>query len=121
MTIVLFVSAFWHGIHPGYYVTFMSVPLLVLADTRMKNAVKPHLTTKQKYIYDWLHWFFLFRAFEYLGVGFMMLKLDLIWSVYKSLYFIGHIFLFFFLMVPFFIPKKIVSHHSEEQVSSKTD
>ena len=103
---MLFVSAFWHGVHPGYYVTIMSVPLMILAETQMGKLIKPHLNAKQLYYYDWLSWFCLFRTFEYLSVGFIMLKLDVVWTIFKSNYFIGHIIMVLFAVVPMFIPKK---------------
>ena len=106
MFLLLFVSAFWHGVHPGYYLTFLSVPMVVIAETRMTNAVKPYLNKSQLDWWYWITWFCLYRSFEYLGVGFMLLRLESIWKVWTRMYFIGHIFILLFIALPFFIPRK---------------
>ena len=106
MFILLFVSAFWHGIHPGYYATFLSVPFVVLAETRMIEVIKPYLDAKHVYWLDWITCFCLYRSFEYLGVGFMLLKLESIWKVWTKMFFIGHFFIFLFILLPIVIPKK---------------
>lgn len=39
-----FLSAFWHGFYPGYYLTFMSVPLFQNLERAIKEKVgMPHL------------------------------------------------------------------------------
>eukprot|EP00794_Sanderia_malayensis_P009066 gene9066-10034_t len=121
MTIVLFVSAFWHGVHPGYYVTFMSVPLLALADGGMRRAIAPYLNERQRYVYDWINWFLLYRMMEYLGVGFMMLKIDVIWKIFKSVYFAGHVFLVVLIVVAALIPKKKLNYQHERRDITKTN
>ena len=55
MFLLLFVSAFWHGVHPGYYLTFLSVPLVVMAETGMISLLKPYLNEKQSYWLDLGH------------------------------------------------------------------
>lgn len=107
MTLVLFVSAFWHGVYPGYYVTFMSVPLMIFSDNQMCMMVRPYLKSeKQLYYFEWARWFLLYRIYEYLSVGFIMLKLDVVWKVYKQNYFIGHILMLIVSIIPFILPKK---------------
>lgn len=109
MFTTLFVSAFWHGVAPGYYLTFLCVPLVVIAEVRMEKAIKPYLSPKLCYYYDWLSWFFHYRSMEYLGCGFMLLQLAPCWAAWKSVNFIGHIILLAFIIIPFFIPKKYTS------------
>ena len=107
MGIVLFVSAFWHGVYPGYYVTFMSVPLMILSDNQLCMMVRPYLKTqRQLYYFEWARWALLYRIYEYLSVGFIMLKLDIVWKVYKQNYFIGHIFMLVVSVLPFLLPKR---------------
>ncbi|XP_066935922.1 lysophospholipid acyltransferase 7-like [Clytia hemisphaerica] len=115
MFLLLFVSAFWHGVRPGYYLTFMSVPLVVMAETRMTKAIKPYLNDSSSYWWDWITWFCLYRSFEYTGIGFMLLELRTVWSLWTRMYFIGHFFIFLFILLPFIIPKK------RTKVESKTD
>ena len=109
MFALLFISAFWHGVHPGYYLTFLSVPFVVLAEKRMVDALSPHLSEKQRYWLDWATHFCLYRSFEYLGVGFILLKWNVVLKVWSHMYFIGHLFIFLFILLPFVIPKKVVS------------
>ena len=116
MFTTLFVSAFWHGVAPGYYLTFLCVPLVVIAEVQMEKAIKPYLSPKLCYYYDWLSWFFHYRSMEYLGCGFMLLQLAPCWAAWKSVYFIGHIILLAFIIIPFFIPKK---HTSDKEAKKK--
>ena len=34
------VSAFWHGIHPGYYLSFLTVPPILMAEDAMTAAFR---------------------------------------------------------------------------------
>ena len=116
MFITLLVSAFWHGVAPGYYLTFLMVPLVVIAEVRMEKAVKPYLSAKYSYYYDWAGWFFHYRSMEYLGCGFMLLQLQPCIRAWRSMYFIGHIVIFAFILIPSFIPKK---HVNEKEATKK--
>ena len=106
MFLLLFVSAFWHGIHAGYYLTFLGAPLVVMAETRMTKAVRPYLSERASYWWDWVTWFCLYRSFEYLGIGFMLLELKNVLKLWTKMYFIGHVFILLFVLLPFFIPRK---------------
>ena len=106
MILLLFVSAFWHGVHPGYYCTFLSVPFVVFAETGMIKLIHPYLTEKQKKWFEWVTWFCLYRSFEYTGVGFMLLRINKIWKVWTRMYFIGHIFIALFIIIPLIVPKR---------------
>lgn len=79
----------------------------------MEKAIKPHLNEKLCYVYDWCSWFFLYRAMEYTGCGFMLLQLHPCLAAWKSLYFIGHIVIVMFIIIPIFIPRK---HESKIEV-----
>ena len=104
---MLFVSAFWHGVYPGYYVTFMSVPLMIFSDSQFEKLVKPYLSnSRQHYYFEWVRWFCLYRTYEYLSVGFIMLKLDVVWTVFKANYFIGHIIMIIVSILPFIVPRR---------------
>lgn len=118
MFITLLVSAFWHGVFPGYYLTFLMVPLVVIAEVRMEKAIKPYLSPTLCYYYDWVRWFFHFRSMEYLGCGFMLLQLKPCIAAWKSMYFIGHIVIFAFILIPSFIPKKHVDEKETKEKSS---
>lgn len=118
MFITLLVSAFWHGVAPGYYLTFLMVPFVVIAEVRMAKAIKPYLSPKLCYYYDWLSWFCHYRSMEYLGCGFMLLQLEPCIAAWKSVYYIGHIFIVIFILLPMFIPKKHVSDIEPQKKTS---
>lgn len=42
--LVFLASAFWHGLYPGYYLGFLTAPLLVAASRGIKAALKPWVT-----------------------------------------------------------------------------
>lgn len=119
MFLLLFVSAFWHGVHPGYYATFLSVSMVVIAESRMIRAVKPYLSETQSYILDWITWFCLYRSFEYLGIAFMMLELETIWKIWTKMFFIGHLFIFLFILLPIVIPRKKIHKEGENSEIKK--
>lgn len=112
-------SAFWHGIYPGYYVCLLSVPLQLLAEDAMANAFRRDASSEGQKIYDWICWFFKMQSFAYMGVGFLLLRIDTTFNYYKSIYFIGH-----FLMIAFYIFGSQVSamkrRHSKIQKSLNT-
>ena len=117
LALTLLVSAFWHGVHPGYYLTFMSVPFLVMAETRMEKAIKPYLSPTQCKWYDWVAHFFLYRGMEYLGCGFMLLNMAPTFAAWKSMCFIGHLVILLFLVIPAFIPRKYGDKEKLKKVS----
>lgn len=39
MPYTMFVSAFWHGIHPGYFLSFLTIPLCTAAEDALFKAV----------------------------------------------------------------------------------
>ncbi|CAD5119004.1 DgyrCDS7659 [Dimorphilus gyrociliatus] len=52
--ITMSVSAFWHGIHPGYYLSFLTIPPNLLSENIMRKALRSKKTER---IFDWLCWF----------------------------------------------------------------
>ena len=84
----------------------------------MAKAIKPYLSENLCYVYDWCSYFFLFRAMEYTGCGFMLLQLGPCFAAWRSLYFIGHIVIVLFIILPIFIPRK---HKPEDKQSLKKE
>ncbi|VDN05472.1 unnamed protein product [Thelazia callipaeda] len=39
LVLTMSVSAYWHGIHPGYYLSFLTVPLCMLAEDHLLSLV----------------------------------------------------------------------------------
>lgn len=39
----MLLSAYWHGLHPGYYLSFLTVPLCLAAESRLESALRGRL------------------------------------------------------------------------------
>ncbi|XP_061167600.1 lysophospholipid acyltransferase 7-like [Saccostrea echinata] len=97
VAITMTVSAFWHGIYPGYYLSFLLVPVILLAEDKMRAAFR-HGSQTQIECFDWACWFFKMRGFDYMCMGFLLLRLDYTLTYWRSIYFIGHCVTVLFLV-----------------------
>uniref|UniRef100_A0A7E4UX34 Lysophospholipid acyltransferase 7 n=1 Tax=Panagrellus redivivus TaxID=6233 RepID=A0A7E4UX34_PANRE len=74
MPYTMFISAFWHGIHPGYFLSFLTIPLCTAAEDILFSAVKPSAATGKRSYYFELTWRFIrMRGFELMASGFLLL------------------------------------------------
>ena len=89
LLITLAISAFWHGIHGGYYLSFFSSLLMVLAQSGVKRCLSGGCGDGA--MYRWLSWFFLFRYIDYIAVPFMLLEWDVVVVVWWKMWFYGHV------------------------------
>ncbi len=48
LNIVYFVSALWHGLYPGFFVFFMSAPILTIIDRKVKEKINPIFEIQDK-------------------------------------------------------------------------
>ena len=104
----MLVSAYWHGLHPGYYLTFLSSsaylfvegrllrilrPAVATARVRSNNEVKPEYRPARTLTgYGrWISWFLRTRASEYVGIGFEMKDLNATIRYWRHLRYAGHI------------------------------
>ena len=55
-----------------------------------RKSVRSKLSEKGQRIYDWFGWFVRMRWFDYLGMGFLLLRIDATLSYWTSVYFAGH-------------------------------
>ena len=111
VVITMTVSAFWHGIHPGYYLSFLTVPPILVAEDFMIASFRVESST-QRAIFDWGCWFFKMRGFDYMCMGFLLLTLDATIAYWKSIYFSGHIFVLGFIFIGLaFKPRKTKNVH----------
>jgi len=110
---LMLVSGFWHGIHPGYYATFLSCPFFLLAEDNMNKGFRSRLhSVPNERIYDLIASFVRMRFFEYMSVGLLFLEYSEIWRCWASLYFCGH----FLLMVLIVFGQSLIwLHHSNRR------
>ncbi|RVE62900.1 hypothetical protein OJAV_G00160490 [Oryzias javanicus] len=87
----MLISAYWHGLHPGYYLSFLTIPLCIAAESAMEASVRSKLGPGGQNIFDWVHWFLKMRAYDYMCMGFVLLSASDTVNYWMSIYFIIHI------------------------------
>lgn len=87
----MLISAYWHGLHAGYYLSFLTIPLCIAAETAMEATVRARLGPRGQSLFDWVHWFLKMRAYDYMCMGFVLLKASDTINYWTSIYFIIHI------------------------------
>ncbi|XP_052779959.1 lysophospholipid acyltransferase 7-like [Mya arenaria] len=106
VAITMGVSAFWHGIHPGYYLSFLTVPPILVAEDLMIAAFRRGSAT-QMLLFDWACWFFKMRGFDYNCMGFLLLTYGDTVAYWKNIYFMAHIVIVIFCVIGYLLrPKK---------------
>jgi len=88
---VMLVSSVWHGVHPGYYLSLGSVPFCLMVEDYYKKIVRSRLSESGQKMYDHVNWFVRMRWFDYLGMGFLLLRIDATWTYWTAVYFAGHL------------------------------
>jgi len=84
-------SAFWHGFYPGYYIFFLSVPLLTFCERLGKKKISPRFSSQSWGPYDIVCKLVTSFFVEYMVSAFVLLSLEWAWNNWKSYYFFGHI------------------------------
>ena len=84
-------SAFWHGFYPGYYLFFMSVPLLTFCERLGRKKISPKFSSNKLSLYGLVSFAVTSFAVEYMVSPFPLLAFDRSWENWKSHYFFGHI------------------------------
>ncbi|XP_025770206.1 lysophospholipid acyltransferase 7 [Puma concolor] len=87
----MLLSAYWHGLHPGYYLSFLTIPLCLAAEGRLESALRGRLSPGGQKAWDWVHWFLKMRAYDYMCMGFVLLSLGDTVRYWASVYFCVHI------------------------------
>ena len=94
------VSAFWHGVHAGYYLSFLTIPPNLIAEDLMTAAFRGDGSDHRRARwFDWLCWFCKMRSFEYMSMSFLLLGFSATLRYWWSIYFIGHIFIVLFILL----------------------
>lgn len=97
-------SAFWHGFYPGYYMFFLSVPVLTMCERLIKKKISPHFSPAKWSPYGILGCIVTSVFIEYMVIPFVLLARDRSFACYKGHMFFGHIIPVLFLLVGSFIP-----------------
>lgn len=99
MSITMGVSAFWHGVYPGYYLSMLTVPLVAAAEDFMRPMRDDLTTDFQRKVYDCFNWFFKMRMFDYMCMAFILLSLEDTMRYWHSIYYFGHIVTIIVMMI----------------------
>lgn len=94
--VTMLVSAYWHGIYGGYYLSLLTVPIILIAEDVM---IKNFRTEQNSVTFDWINWLFRMRGFEYLSIAFLVLSGSALLRYWASIYFIGHVITIGFIVL----------------------
>ncbi|KAH9157732.1 hypothetical protein AeRB84_000467 [Aphanomyces euteiches] len=119
LTATYFVSAFWHGFYPGYYLFFMLMPLPTLVNRAAHKRLRPWFLEAdgsegtKKRIYDIVGSVANALGIHYIAFPFITLGWDNSIQGYINLKFSGHIILVVLWVIFSFIPvrKDIKTKH----------
>ncbi|XP_052505149.1 lysophospholipid acyltransferase 2 [Budorcas taxicolor] len=115
-----FLSAIWHGVYPGYYLTFLTGVLMTLVARAVRNNFRHYFLEppQLKFLYDVITWIATQITISYTVVPFVLLsvKPSLMFysSWYYSLHFAGILVL---LLLPVKKTQKGKSTHENVQLS----
>ncbi|XP_055954004.1 lysophospholipid acyltransferase 7-like [Argiope bruennichi] len=91
--VTMFVSAIWHGVHPGYYLSLLGgTPLLLISEIEIEKAFRKHASETQQKIYDFVWYFVKMQSVSYMGIAFILLDIKAILHYWSSIYYFGHVF-----------------------------
>jgi hypothetical protein len=91
LSAVYSLSAFWHGLYPGYYMFFLSVPLATFCDHLAKKKLSPHFSKTQFSLYGISGRLATTITVNSMILSFVMLAASWSWEAWTSHSFFGHI------------------------------
>ncbi|XP_030826576.1 LOW QUALITY PROTEIN: lysophospholipid acyltransferase 7 [Camarhynchus parvulus] len=91
-------SAYWHGLHGGQYLSFLTVPLWLAAEAAAEGALLGYFGVPLENLGGWkgsalrgAQWFLKMRAFEYLSMGFVLREAAATLRFWASVHFCLHL------------------------------
>ncbi|KAI6189287.1 Lysophospholipid acyltransferase 7 [Aphelenchoides besseyi] len=90
MPYTMFVSAFWHGVHPGYFMSFLTIPLCTAAEDILFKHFPADASGSRNRIFDLVWRFIRMRGFEMMACGFLLLTWTDTYRLWKNTYFWLH-------------------------------
>eukprot|EP00903_Cladosiphon_okamuranus_P019810 g18207.t1 len=110
LTATYFVSAFWHGFYPGYYLFFMSLPMITTAAREGKKKISPYMPQEGvgATLYHGFAVLMVTLSVNYLVIPFQMLGLKESLDVWGTFYFAIHAIVIGLYLVCQVIPTKKV-------------
>ncbi|NXR18165.1 MBOA7 acyltransferase, partial [Cinclus mexicanus] len=94
----MLVSAYWHGLHGGQHLAFLTVPLWLAAEAAAEAALGKYFGVPLDQLRGWKgsllrggQWFLKMRAFEYLSMGFVLRGAAATLRFWASVHFCLHV------------------------------
>ncbi|KAB7506011.1 Lysophospholipid acyltransferase 7 [Armadillidium nasatum] len=88
--ITMFTSAFWHGVYAGYYLSMLTVPFILAVEDFYERIIRRKLSPTGQKIYDFITWIIKMQQFAYMGMAFLLLRIDTTIHYWRSIGFIYH-------------------------------
>ncbi|XP_068227150.1 lysophospholipid acyltransferase 7 isoform X2 [Palaemon carinicauda] len=92
--LTMLTSAYWHGVHSGYYLSMLTVPFILAVEDYFDRLVRKKLGDTGKKWYDWFSWFIKMQNFAYMGMAFLLLKVNTTLHYWHSIGYLYHGLLF---------------------------
>lgn len=73
MILTMTVSAYWHGVHPGYYLSFLTVPLCTLAEDQILSIVPRDAKGNPPLLFSFFWYIVRQLGFTLMASGFLLL------------------------------------------------
>ena len=98
LAITYFISSFWHGFYPGYYIFFFSASLVTVVVRSWRKTVRTYFlaadgsdTGLKKRIYDIVCTICFSAYVNYLSIVFQLLDFQRAITVWSHFYYLGHV------------------------------
>ena len=92
-------SAYWHGLHLGYYIAFFMFMLFITAQYSFIRVTRPLRVKGTEKLWTVVDFVSAWRAYEFSGFAFLLLTPDKILRAWSSVYYIGHIIAGFWILI----------------------
>uniref|UniRef100_A0A2D4IIQ4 Leukocyte receptor cluster member 4 n=2 Tax=Micrurus lemniscatus lemniscatus TaxID=129467 RepID=A0A2D4IIQ4_MICLE len=93
------ISAYWHGLRPGYHLSFLTIPLCLVAEEAMEDGLLRHLSPSGRICANWTHRLLKMRAYDYVCVGFLLRSFEGTIRYWSSVHYCVHVGAVSFLVV----------------------
>ncbi|EJD74885.1 hypothetical protein LOAG_17865 [Loa loa] len=109
MLLTMSVSAFWHGIHPGYFLSFLTVPLCTLAEDSVLSVMPKDRNDKLPLSFI-IFWYIIRQlGFALMASGFLLLTWRDTIRYWNSVYFHVHWIMITVIVFSWFYKSLVVS------------
>lgn len=88
---VMLMSSVWHGVYAGYYLSLLSVPLCLFVEDFYCAKIRARLGPTGQRVFDVAAWLVRMRWFEYLGMAFLLLRVDTTLAYWRGVHWVGHL------------------------------